>query len=300
MATTNKPSASSAEAESFTSMKGDVEAIGSHCQYTYCNVLDFLPFRCESCRGTYCLDHRTETGHQCPKAGEWAAARRKAAVGSQEAAGKPTLATGTQCSQPSCKTFINTLNAVGVSCQGCNRQYCLKHRLREDHDCAKLVPIGARPAQGPSQAEKARAALGRLKLWSKDKRASVAPWPKTSSAATRIAATNKLKQAAKGDGKVPADKRVYLYVEAEESTNSSKLPKGSFWYSRDWSVGRMLDAAAKGLQVENVNNRVEGEEERLRVFHVEAGRLLDFGEKVGDACVTGNTVVLVRGIGPAL
>lgn len=34
-----------------TKMKGEVEAIGAHCQMEYCNVLDFLPFPCESCKG---------------------------------------------------------------------------------------------------------------------------------------------------------------------------------------------------------------------------------------------------------
>ncbi|KAL9129079.1 MAG: hypothetical protein Q9217_002386 [Psora testacea] len=286
-------------------MDKDIEAIGANCQYTYCNQLDFLPFRCESCKGTYCLEHRTESRHECPREGEWAAARRKAAGAAgasrntNSTGGKPTLLTGTQCSHPSCKTYINTLNSVGVACQDCNRQYCLKHRLREDHSCATLVPIGARPAaQGPSQADKAKAALGRLKVWTKEKQAAVLPKPKPSTAATRIVVLNKLKQTAKGDEKVPIDKRIYLHVEAEASTTSSKLPKAEFWYSRDWSVGRMLDAAAGGLQVENVNNRVEGEEERLRVFHVEAGRLLGYAEKVGDTCVTGNTVVLLRGVGP--
>ena len=171
--------------------------------------------------------------------------------------------------------------------------------MREDHECSKLTPIGARPAQGPSQADKARTALGRLKVWSKEKQASVLPKPKPSSAATRLLATNKLKQNAKGDDKVPTEKRVYLYVEAEASTTTSKLPKGEFWYSKDWTVGRLLDAAAKALQVQNLNNRVEEEKERLRVFHVEAGRLLSFNEKVGDACATGNTVVLLRGVLPA-
>ena len=302
MASTSTAPLRISEAESFTVMDREVEAIGSHCQYTYCNQLDFLPFRCESCKGTYCLDHRTESGHKCPRAGEWAAARRKlnrATQGSSSSEGKPTLATGTQCSETSCKTYINTLNAVGVCCQSCNRQYCLKHRMREDHDCAKLTPLGARPAKGPSQTEKAKTALGKLKLWSKEKQASVLPKPKPSSAASRLVAVNKLKQNAKGDEKVPVDKRVYLHVEAEASTTSSKLPQGQFWYSKDWSVGRMLDAAAKGLQVENLNNRVEGEEERLRVFHVEAGRLLEFSEKVGDVCVTSNTIVLLRGVGPA-
>ena len=171
--------------------------------------------------------------------------------------------------------------------------------MREDHDCSNVAPIGARPAQGPSQTDKAKAALGKLKIWSKEKQASVLPKPKPSSAASRLMATNRLKQTAKGDEKVPVDKRIYLHVEAEASTTTSKLLKGAFWYSRDWSVGRMLDAAAKGLQITNLNNRVEGEEERLRVFHVEGGRLLDFGEKVGDTCTTGNTVVLLRGVGAA-
>lgn len=291
------------ESQTFTTMDKDIEAIGAHCQYTYCNQLDFLPFRCESCKGTYCLDHRTETGHKCPRAGEWAAARRKAAALSvttnSATPGKPTLLTATQCSHPSCKTYINTLNSVGVGCPTCNRQYCLKHRLKEDHSCSTLIPIGARPSSGPTQAEKAKAALGRLRVWGKEKQAAVLPKPKPSSAASRIVAVNTLKRTAKGDAKVPTEKRIYLHVEAEANTTSSKLPKGEYWYSKDWSVGRLLDAAAKSLQIENVNNRGGGEEERLRVFHVELGRLLEFGEKVGDVCIDGNTIVLLRGVGPS-
>lgn len=62
----------------------------------------------------------------------------------------------------------------------------------------------------------------------------------------------------------------------------------------------MLDAAAKGLQVQNVNNRGGGEEDKLRIYHVEGGRMLDFGEKVGDVVGSGNTLVLLRGVGPVV
>lgn len=55
----------------------------------------------------------------------------------------------------------------------------------------------------------------------------------------------------------------------------------------------------KAYKWKNVNNRGGGEEERLRIFHVELGRLLEFGEKAGDVCVNGNTIVLLRGVGPA-
>lgn len=126
------------------------------------------------------------------------------------------------------------------------------------------------------------------------------PKPKPSSAASQIAALHALKRAAKGDDKVPPEKRVYVHVEAEARSTTSKLPKGEFWYGKEWSVGRMLDAAARGLQVQNVNNRGGGEEEKLRVYHVEGGRMLGFGERLGDVVGDGNTVVLLRGVGPAL
>ena len=124
------------------------------------------------------------------------------------------------------------------------------------------------------------------------------PKPKPSSNAARIVALNQLKKTAKGDAKIPVDKRVYLHVEASADTTTSKFPRGEFFYSNEWSVGRVLDAAAKGLQVQNVNNHGGGEEEKLRIFHVEGGRLLDFSERVGQCLVNGNTIVLLRGVGP--
>lgn len=294
-------SSAPSDPQSYTTMDKDVEAIGAHCQYTYCNQLDFLPFRCESCKGTYCLEHRTETSHKCSHVGEWAANRRRVAEASSLASKtplsqKPTLLTATQCSDPSCKTYINTLNSVGVGCPSCNRQYCLKHRLREDHSCATLTPIGARsPSIQKQNLEKAKAALGRMKIWGKEKQTAILPKPKPSTAAARIAALNTLKKSAKGDDKVPPEKRIYVHVEAEATTTTSKLPRGDFWYSKEWSIGRVLDAAAKVLQVQNVNNRGGGEEEKLRIYHVEGGRMLDFGEKLGDVLASGNTMVLLRG-----
>jgi len=119
-------------------------------------------------------------------------------------------------------------------------------------------------------------------------------------AAARVQETANLKKTAKGDDKVPVEKRVYLYVEASSETITAKIPKGTFFYNADYTVGRILDLAAKSLQVSNVNNRAESEEDRLRVFHVEGGRLLDFGEKLGKAVQTGNTIVLLRGVGAGM
>ena len=120
------------------------------------------------------------------------------------------------------------------------------------------------------------------------------------SAAASLAATATLKKTAKGDEKIPADKRVYLYVEASSDTITAKIPRGNYFYSVEYSVGRVLDLAAKSLQVSNVNNRSDSEENKLRIFHVEGGRLLEFSEKLGQSVQTGNTIVLLRGVGTGM
>jgi len=283
----------------------DATLIGSHCQFSYCNQLDFLPFFCQSCRQTFCLDHRTETAHQCTNAGAWAERRRQADL-SRHSAGEGKrmrdLVSQKPCADDGCKTVVGTSLVPGVHCPSCNRDYCLKHRLKEDHDCKNKIPIGARPT--PAVVDSAKSALARFKLWGAAKKEAAMeaatrtlPKPKPSSAAQRIIAVNNLKKTAKGDEKLAPEKRVYLYVEAEAETAKAKFPKGQFFYSKDWVVGRVLDAAAKGLQVQNVNNQSSDERDRLRVFHVEGGRILDFNEKIGATVVSGNTIVLLRGVG---
>lgn len=172
--------------------------------------------------------------------------------------------------------------------------------MREDHNCSKLIPLGARPAGinlAQTQAEKARLAFSRLRSWGKDKTTELKPKPKPTSKAAQLAALNTLKKNAKGDPGLASEKRVYLHVEAEAATTTSKFPKADLYFNKDWTVGRMLDEAAKRLQVDNRNNHVKSEEERLRIFYVEGGRVLGFGEKITASIVDGGTIVLLRGIG---
>jgi predicted nucleic acid binding AN1-type Zn finger protein len=286
----------------------DASLIGSHCQYSYCNQLDFLPFQCQSCDKTFCLDHRTEDSHACANPGAWAARRRAAELAKPSAGeGRRMLDLVPQkkpCADDNCKTTIGTALVPGVHCANCNRDYCLKHRLREDHACSSKVPIGARAAsaaQAAAVAEGARSALERFRLWGQAKKQQAKVSFASPSAKPKVAqmlAVNNLKKTAKGDAKIAPEKRVYLYVEAEAATARAKIAKGEFFYSQDWVVGKMLDAAARSLQVQNINNQSTSEEDTLRVFHVEGGRLLEFNEKLGKVLQSGNTVVLLRGVGP--
>ncbi|RMZ78767.1 hypothetical protein DV738_g3694, partial [Chaetothyriales sp. CBS 135597] len=135
------------------------------------------------------------------------------------------------CYHTQCRAFVDSGRNTGVRCSRCNRTYCLKHRMQEDHDCKNV--------------------------------------------------------------------RLFLHVEAERSTASAKFPEAKLFFNCDWTVGRMLDEAAKRLQVANLNNMAQTEEQRLRIYHVEGGRLLEFGEKLQTCLQSGNTVVLLRGVGPA-
>lgn len=302
MAPSDRPTA---EDQSYVEMHkhNDVDLVGKNCEYEYCRQLDFLPFFCQSCQKTFCLDHRSETTHKCANAGAWAERKRKALLAQPAIGAGKTLrdkVSQKPCASPECKTVVGTSLTPGVHCDTCNRDYCLKHRLKEEHDCKNLVPIGARPAQIDVASQKAKSALDRLRAWGSSKKEQAGralPKPKPSSAAARVIAVNKLKHSAKGDAKLAEEKRIYLYVEAEAATAKAKFPKGEFFYSKDWVIGRLLDAAAKNLQVQNINNQSSDERDRLRVFHVEGGRLLEFNEKIGSALQSGNTVVLLRGVG---
>lgn len=181
--------------------------------------------------------------------------------------------------------------------------------MPEDHDCKNVPRRGAAPSSAKQQT---MSALAKLKLWAENKRKDdekrrstpkksgflgLGKGSSSSAAATAQAELNALKRTAKGEASVPADKRIYLHVEASADTTKAKFPTGKFYYNKEWTVGRVLDVAAKALQVQNVNNRGGGEEEKLRVFHVEGGRLLKFSEKIGEATANGNMIVLLRGVG---
>lgn len=282
----------------------DLESIGRHCQFAYCGQLDFLPFRCASCQGTFCLDHRSETAHKCPKPGEWAR-RNYAESNTHTTTEKPNIYNSDQCAHVACKTLINTMRDPAVRCPECNREYCLKHRLREEHNCSKDVPLGARPAGNAATTnETFRSMFSRVRTWGKDKSqaatAGLTPKPKANSPAARMTEVNNMKRSAKGDPAVPADRRLYLHVVGTSDTQTNQPPTGDFYFDKNWKVGRVLDDAAKRLRVENLNNRV-GEEARLRIFHVESGDFLEFSESIGQGKVaSGNTIVMLRGAGVML
>lgn len=211
--------------------------------------------------------------------------------------------------------------------------------MREEHDCSNLPRIGARKgdnglanalgilrrwgASKPATSSASQAArpgatstASAPKTLRRPSTASltspleriISPYRPSSPAAHRsrasaITALSALKRTAKGDAKIAPDKRIYVHMEAVaagEGHVSPRVPRADAYFSSEWSVGKVLDSAAAMLGIRNENNRGGGEKEMLRVFHVEGGRLLEFGEKFGAGRVKdGETLVLLRGVGPS-
>lgn len=285
--------------------KQDVDKIGRHCQV--CREKDFLPTRCDSCWGWFCQPHSKEDSHACPQKGLAARRRREKELKGSNVAlpstEKPSLLTAKQCSSPQCKEFVNTTLKPGVLCSTCNRTYCLGHRFPEEHDCKNLVPLGARPADIAFKAnkEKLRLGFGRLKVWGQEKKDTLAkqvtPTPKPTSKAAQLLALNKMKKEATGDAKVPVEKRLYLHCSATDKVTKDGKPKeASMWFNEDWKIGRILDLVATKLGVENLNNSAQETDKILRVYHIESGEVLEFSEKVSQRMISGNSVVLIRGL----
>ena len=125
---------------------------------------DFLPFTCDKCRSTFCLDHRTYGLHSCPKAGHgesttiacplcakaiaipWQADPN--AVFEQHTASDcdpshwAKVHAKRRCPVPGCKEKLVASNTY--ECRDCGTTVCLKHRFSTDHTCKERrgIPLG--------------------------------------------------------------------------------------------------------------------------------------------------------------
>ncbi|KAK9450197.1 uncharacterized protein V1518DRAFT_413206 [Limtongia smithiae] len=299
--------------------------VGEHCSLSSCHRLDFLPFTCPECKSKYCSDHRHADSHQCPALSKRTEVRRSpsprrsspiAAAGGQRLGGSGSEKR-MSCYAPDCNTVINTTLSPATICPTCRNMTCLKHRLT--HKCPG-TPI----VKQSKEISAAKAALAKFAEW---KNKQGAPPVATTSAKTattagttatgisaylkaktgsssgssgssvvaRAKAVAALKAVAKGDTAVAPASRIYVYVETTVSGSTSK--KVEMFFGKDYAVGKVLDKTAQRLQVTNHNSSKADDKDRLRLYHVEGGRVLEFSEKIGSARVRdGDTIALIKGL----
>uniref|UniRef100_A0A7N0TN64 AN1-type domain-containing protein n=1 Tax=Kalanchoe fedtschenkoi TaxID=63787 RepID=A0A7N0TN64_KALFE len=138
--------------------------LGRHCQRPDCRQLDFLPFKCHACLKVFCLEHRVQESHNCPKAGHdsrkvvvcdvcstsiettgRAGQDEKEILTQHARSGKcdPKLKKKPTCGVRRCKEILTFSNCS--TCKTCQMKVCLKHRFPADHACqgVKAKPAAA-------------------------------------------------------------------------------------------------------------------------------------------------------------
>lgn len=154
--------------------------LGRHCDADLCNLLDFLPIRCDACAGTFCLSHFTYESHDCKNA-----YKKNVQVPICPLCNKPVptprgVSPDVQVNehiQNNCTpddkkaVFSNKCSLKGcrrkelvpITCPTCHQNFCVTHRHERDHNCKSIKHKGSAAAaaafvrnQGQDCAKEAR------------------------------------------------------------------------------------------------------------------------------------------------
>lgn len=141
---------------------------GTHCALPECSQLDFLPFRCDRCGKSFCLEHFRYSAHQCPNAVGLdnhvlvcPLCRRSVPLQADEDPnrrwdlhvstdcpypnGRPSEKRQARCPVSGCKELLTASSSL--VCQRCKKRVCLKHRYEDAHEC---ISSPKRPAYSTS------------------------------------------------------------------------------------------------------------------------------------------------------
>lgn len=129
--------------------------LGKHCSVDDCKLIDFLPFTCDCCNKVFCLEHRSYTTHQCPKANKNnrtvvicpLCAKGVHLIHDQDPnitweshvntdcdpSNYEKVTKKKKCPVRGCRTTLTF--STTIKCRDCTIEHCLKHRLGPDHGC---------------------------------------------------------------------------------------------------------------------------------------------------------------------
>ncbi|KAI9477102.1 hypothetical protein BDB00DRAFT_859416 [Zychaea mexicana] len=286
--------------------------IGKHCSLPNCQTLDFLPITCLFCHETFCGPHGLPADHDCS---EWEQVDRRVVQcnscqnmvlvpeGSrveqalEEHICRPLdLVKKKKCAVSGCREFEQHKVVVPVHCNGCDKDFCLKHRLKMDHECPSL-DVDEKESRKQAAQEKISKTFLKTTTAATGGGASsnkkvVKPMVKKKNTMVELM---KMKLKAKGSTSIPLSARIYLHVEFPKECNRPTQP---MYFDKTIRVGRMLDMVADACSVKNDNNQLpESDPQRLSLFHYtpeEALLQLDLANKLESALSNTDRILLER------
>lgn len=253
--------------------------IGKYCNFVSCKQLDFLPFKCDGCGGTFCLEHRVYNNHNCPAnhekvVPECPLCHQILPIGNGDninlkvdqhiTAGCPKIENKNSIRHKCLKKGCYGDELFPVICKLCNKNFCLKHRFPDDHQCERMSsPSTSTRILIPNLAKKEKEEI--------KSKSTVTSTSATKKETTKVSAANakitlmKMKSIAMGSDKVAITNRFYLAV----FFSVPNKPLKSMFFDRNWSVGKILDVIADSADIENKNNLTTNEDEKLHLFSAE-------------------------------
>lgn len=135
--------------------------LGEHCQEDSCNTLDFLPFKCDACQKTFCINHYNYNNHKCtslslknkdfqvpicPLCNQAVPYKRTELPDIMMSAHMDRDCMSDPAEDRRRKIFNNACKKKGCKkkelipfmCNKCKRNYCIRHRNEIDHYCNQI------------------------------------------------------------------------------------------------------------------------------------------------------------------
>ncbi|KAG7088412.1 hypothetical protein E1B28_012409 [Marasmius oreades] len=134
-------------------------AIGKQCSHASCNLVDFLPFKCQHCQQSFCQEHFKVETHSCPN---YDASKHDRIAPSCPFCNTPVAIPPGQdpnirmenhfvkeCSvmlgrevkkaTPTCaRSRCGKVLYAPIRCDKCGKQFCPAHRFPGDHTCSPV------------------------------------------------------------------------------------------------------------------------------------------------------------------
>jgi len=297
--------------------------VGKHCDHATCHQRDFLPFTCELCKKTLCLEHRDFADHSCIKI--------------EEQLAESTVPVCPVCDKPVSKKYPTEDNNIVISrhwdngecsnkakpkksnklrchhagcnqskllldCKSCQQSYCLTHRLQEDHTCVAKTNTMATTLRSIHREREIKKLYNEFKVQPIrnkksyiKKRRPVDVVEFSNSWSTSITS---------GPDKLNMEESNKVYVSVY-LPQDSKIQPLKMYFDTKWSIGKALDSLSDFVNISNHNNKLpEDSEQRLNLYFLNAKEIhplnnsITFGELVLNEIIRNKETTLVLERGP--
>ena len=208
----------------------ELPSLGKQCSVETCGQLDFLPIQCSYCGKTFCKECSSLDKHNCPSI-------RASSESNFRPVTSKNIAPKTPC------TFENCDRKVVTACPICVLEFCMEHRLEKDHCCSKVEENHIEDS-----IPKTQALVESILAKKKDIPKSDPKVVKNQKLAAKVQLM-KLKMKAQGSKSVPNQDRIYFGVKSCKSKDIKPV-----FVSSTWPFGKVLDAIADLVGLENKNN----------------------------------------------